>query len=101
MPRRRVHGDLTSERRSIKLTSASGSNSVVECDLAKVEVASSNLVSRSKLNDEGGRRKDEKFLTSSFCLPPSSFLYRRRSQVVRQRSAKPLLSSAYRPQTST
>jgi hypothetical protein len=26
----------------------SGSNSVVECDLAKVEVASSNLVSRSK-----------------------------------------------------
>jgi hypothetical protein len=25
----------------------SGSNSVVECDLAKVEVASSNLVSRS------------------------------------------------------
>jgi hypothetical protein len=27
---------------------ASGNNSVVECNLAKVEVASSNLVSRSK-----------------------------------------------------
>ena len=32
---------------------------MVECDLAKVEVASSNLVSRSKAieKDEGGRRK--------------------------------------------
>ena len=27
----------------------SGNNSVVECNLAKVEVASSNLVSRSKI----------------------------------------------------
>ncbi len=31
----------------------SGNNSVVECNLAKVEVASSNLVSRSKKNNEG------------------------------------------------
>ena len=29
---------------------ASGNNSVVECDLAKVEVAGSNPVSRSKMN---------------------------------------------------
>ena len=33
---------------------------MVERDLAKVEVASSSLVSRSKvLKDEGGRMKDE------------------------------------------
>ena len=31
------------------LKGASGNNSVVECDLAKVEVAGSNPVSRSKL----------------------------------------------------
>ena len=41
-----------------------GNNSVVECDLAKVEVAGSNPVSRS-------------------------IFFRRHSQVVRQRSAKP------------
>jgi hypothetical protein len=66
---------------------------VVECDLAKVEVASSNLVSRSKnFESEGGRMKDEKVvLASSFRLHTSpSHLARRRSQVVRQRSAKPL-----------
>ncbi len=32
----------------IKKSSLSGNNSVVECDLAKVEVAGSNPVSRSK-----------------------------------------------------
>jgi hypothetical protein len=36
---------------SAVLTQAkSGNNSVVECNLAKVEVASSNLVSRSKID---------------------------------------------------
>ena len=68
---------------------------MVECDLAKVEVASSNLVSRSKIKDEGGRMKDEScaFIACfHFILPPLSFIlaFRRRSQVVRQRSAKPL-----------
>ena len=38
--------DIT--RESIKMTLSCGSNSVVECDLAKVEVAGSNPVSRSK-----------------------------------------------------
>jgi hypothetical protein len=33
---------------SCKMSPLSGSNSVVECDLAKVEVAGSNPVSRSK-----------------------------------------------------
>jgi hypothetical protein len=44
---------------------------VVECDLAKVEVAGSNPVSRSIF-----------------------FWARRHSQVVRQRSAKPLFTSS-------
>ena len=47
----------------------SGNNSVVECDLAKVEVAGSNPVSRS-------------------------IFFWRHSQVVRQRSAKPLFSGS-------
>src|SRR5215472_2200971 len=51
---------------------ASGNNSVVECDLAKVEVAGSNPVSRSK--------------TSSL----RQLLNWRGTQVVRERSAKPL-----------
>jgi hypothetical protein len=37
---------------AIKQNSLSGNNSVVECDLAKVEVAGSNPVSRSKKNIE-------------------------------------------------
>jgi hypothetical protein len=49
------------------LCALSGNNSAVECDLAKVEVAGSNPVSRSK---------------------------RRRSQVVRRRSAKPLFTGS-------
>ena len=52
---------------------ASGNNSVVECDLAKVEVAGSNPVSRSIIS----------FLARGI------FYRRRRRQVVRQRSAKP------------
>ena len=60
---------------------------MVERDLAKVEVASSNLVSRSKslrMKAEGGRMK---LFYSSFRLHP---FFRRRSQVVRQSSAKAL-----------
>jgi hypothetical protein len=52
-----------------------GTNSVVECDLAKVEVAGSNPVSRS----QEPRR-----------LLPGLFNVWRRTQVVRERSAKPL-----------
>ena len=45
---------------------------MVERDLAKVEVASSTLVSRSKVcKDEGGRMKDENS-DSTFRLHPSS-----------------------------
>ena len=45
----------------------SGNNSVVECDLAKVEVAGSNPVSRSKLYRRGPglRAKRSAKLTSS------------------------------------
>jgi hypothetical protein len=43
---------------------------VVECDLAKVEVASSNLVSRSKIQQQGEGRK-EKSLSK---LSPFAFL---------------------------
>ena len=52
------------------LSVKSGNNSVVECNLAKVEVAGSNPVSRS------------------------IFYERRHSQVVRQRSAKPLYTGS-------
>src|SRR5437879_2932877 len=69
----------------IESGSPSGSNSAVECDLAKVEVAGSNPVSRSKVSGEGRTQADgESGLRLSFDN------YRRRSQVVRQRSAKPL-----------
>ena len=53
----------------MKFKLLSGNNSVVECDLAKVEVAGSNPVSRS-------------------------IFFGRHSQVVRQRSAKPLFTSS-------
>ena len=47
---------------------------MVECDLAKVEVASSNLVSRSiRSRDEGGGMRDEKEL-SYFILYPSALI---------------------------
>ncbi len=64
---------------------------MVECDLAKVEVASSNLVSRSKYQVERRRAKGET-LSQTFALRLSTFSFSsgRRSQVVRQRSAKPL-----------
>jgi hypothetical protein len=47
---------------------------VVECDLAKVEVASSNLVSRSKLKDEGGGMRDEIRTVFLFFIPHPSAL---------------------------
>ena len=37
----------------VRSATASGNNSVVECDLAKVEVAGSNPVSRSNLDRRG------------------------------------------------
>ena len=46
---------------------------MVECDLAKVEVASSNLVSRSiNISDEGGGMRDE--AGDSFFIPHPSAL---------------------------
>jgi hypothetical protein len=65
---------------------------VVERNLAKVEVASSTLVSRSSFErrrDKGYRFKFMAFPLSTI-LSPLYFTFRRRSQVVRQRSAKPL-----------
>jgi hypothetical protein len=38
-----------SSNAQLELTTSSGSNSAVECDLAKVEVAGSNPVSRSTI----------------------------------------------------
>src|SRR5438067_2429891 len=95
----------------------SGSNSVVECDLAKVEVAGSNPVSRSRkslyfFDHKGARRRfplissaslwfivfglpstsPERSANSDQKLPPfgSSSSEGRGTQVVRERSAKPL-----------
>ena len=68
----------------------SGSNSAVECDLAKVEVAGSNPVSRS-----------------SFCWFPRAqrglmcVSLGRGTQVVRERSAKPLYVSSILTRAST
>jgi hypothetical protein len=84
-----LSASLDNTGRIIRINAAqSGSSSVVEHRLAKARVASSNLVSRStNFGDEGGLMKLEHFI-----FPPLSFILtaRRRSQVVRQRSAKPL-----------
>ncbi len=73
-----------------------GNSSVVERDLAKVEVASSNLVSRSKFSKDTGERRREKVIR--FLIRPFAFVLslqkRRRSQVVRQSSAKALFISS-------
>ena len=51
-------GFLTSADEFVEsFVTKSGSNSVVECDLAKVEVASSNLVSRSTHFDRDQRQR--------------------------------------------
>jgi hypothetical protein len=42
-----IHSIGSNSATTVKSTLSSGSNSVVECDLAKVEVAGSNPVSRS------------------------------------------------------
>jgi hypothetical protein len=66
---------------------------VVERDLAKVEVASSTLVSRSNLQEVGSSQNavgGEFDRPADRLQPTAYFHFRRRSQVVRQRSAKPL-----------
>ena len=62
---------------------------MVERDLAKVEVASSTLVSRSSFERQKLKGKRQKLLFY-FYLFPFAFFVRRRSQVVRQSSAKAL-----------
>src|SRR4029079_8667677 len=75
-------------RRSLESDTSSGSNSAVECDLAKVEVAGSNPVSRSKVSRRRRHLEAGKFERCLRLLVLQPF--GRRSQVVRQRSAKPL-----------
>ena len=80
MPRYRI--DRAFSARYNSFIQLSGSNSVVECDLAKVEVAGSTPVSRS-------------IICSLLPLAPArvyalSFGSGRGTQVVRERSAKPL-----------
>ncbi len=58
---------------SMKKATVVGIVSVVECDLAKVEVASSNLVSRLFETNEGGGMRDEKEWPTSSLIPPPSF----------------------------
>ena len=76
MPLLRWQGAESTSPRRMPLSC--GINSVVECHLAKVKVASSNLVSRSKKD-----RPDQ-----------AGLFIRHHSQVVRQRSAKPLFSGS-------
>ena len=68
--------------------SLSGNNSVVECDLAKVEVAGSNPVSRSIFFPSQRAVVAARFLSAPAGHGPRG-TPGRRSQVVRQRSAKP------------
>jgi hypothetical protein len=82
----------------------SGSNSVVECDLAKVEVAGSNPVSRSKSSSSprGSRTFPNfqavfwRFDSAGGLFSCMSLVYSlgRGTQVVRERSAKPLYVSS-------
>gem|GEM_PF-1426420 len=86
------------------IRASSGSNSVVECDLAKVEVAGSNPVSRSRFSTLA---TGEGFLPGfpGFWYPgparTAGFGLRgvegRGRQVVRPRSAKPLSAVRFRP----
>ena len=91
-------------RQFVIIKGPSGSNSVVECDLAKVEVAGSNPVSRSRicyprrvrgflalLSRPAGVRDPQ---SADFAL---CGLKRRGRQVVRPRSAKPLSAVRFRP----
>ncbi len=75
-----------------------GNSSVVEHNLAKVGVASSNLVSRSKFPEAMRQmlniRASLQSIDSSVVNFLSSAQHRRRSQVVRQSSAKALFISS-------
>src|SRR5437016_839783 len=73
----------------------SGNNSVVECDLAKVEVAGSNPVSRSNFQWQVASQKLGPSFVSldTFHETPAPGLWRG-TQVVRERSAKPLCVSS-------
>ena len=88
---RRIHGTgrcLTAFRQPGILNLARcGSSSVVEHRLAKARVASSNLVSRS-IPPSGARRVGYGGLERCACNEAA--LPRRGTQVVRERSAKPL-----------
>jgi hypothetical protein len=112
-----IHGSSAGEKveKSADRTRfLSGNNSAVECNLAKVEVAGSNPVSRSishprtlsffnaeSAEECGDKESTRQFLKkkivsllfsvslSDYCVNKAFFM-RRRSQVVRQRSAKPL-----------
>src|SRR6266436_10416741 len=66
----------------------SGSNSVVECDLAKVEVAGSTPVSRSKVSLAVAPRTREGLCSQG--QHRRALSSGRGTQVVRERSAKPL-----------
>ena len=75
----------------------SGSNSVVECDLAKVEVAGSNPVSRSIAHGswcpllEGPLHVRQRcWHRWTFLASGATLISGRGTQVVRERSAKPL-----------
>ena len=84
---------------------------MVECDLAKVEVAGSNPVSRSR-NSSSADPSERGFFdveAISGRLSPlrnpepkanDLFQVRRGSQVVRQRSAKPLFGGSIPPRAS-
>jgi hypothetical protein len=76
------------------MNQSGGSNSVVECDLAKVEVAGSNPVSRSR--EFKALATVRGFAMKGSCSRgfPGSPAIGRGSQVVRQRSAKPLFASS-------
>ena len=84
---------------------ASGNNSVVECDLAKVEVVGSNPISRSITFSDKSRVTSRDQRNWAMCQPlitcHLSPLFGRGTQVVRERSAKPLCVSSILTRAST
>jgi hypothetical protein len=75
--------NLFSESKFCKMKGLSGSNSVVECDLAKVEVAGSNPVSRSRFICYEPALRRRIFLAAALTL-----WKQRRYNVVREIPAK-------------
>jgi hypothetical protein len=67
---------------------------VVECDLAKVEVAGSNPVSRSRFRKSPSGALFLLWEAVDLYRSLASFLVGRGTQVVRERSAKPLYVSS-------